>query len=79
MAPMKTASIRKKKKKSFDGLPKMAFSYLDVFNTFSKIQFTRLQSRFRESESKSLKDMTQKILVFNNTFQVISRYGNHGP
>lgn len=32
MAPMKTASIRKKKKKkSFDGLPKMAFSYLDVF------------------------------------------------
>lgn len=30
MALMKTASIRKKKK-SFDGLPKTAFSYLDVF------------------------------------------------
>lgn len=29
MALMKTASIRKKI--SFDGLPKMAFSYLDVF------------------------------------------------
>lgn len=30
MALMKTASIRKKKK-SFDGLPKTVFSYLDVF------------------------------------------------